>query len=409
MKVEKYFMSLILLQWFLVVGSAEKTQIKLTKKITTEEPSDVEIFCEPASTFFSLVKDYDHQIHTILSADRYLITVFRVRQLNPPKNLKPVLLIHGIVDSSDAWALGPNSAVPNLIKAGYDVWLMNTRGNKYSCKHADYSSSLPKFWDFSFQEMGKFDVPAVSKHIFEETNQKVAIIGHSQGSTQVFVAFAEFPGLNQWVDRFMAVAPVAYLTGFEIHNVYNYMATHRFLQLIEKTGIHRILEHKINGGWASDWLLKLFCTTRFSVCSFIMSKLTDKDARKLDHSQYHFYLRHNPSRTNLKSVKHFVQQIINYDGFLRKFDYGETINIEKYGQNKPPAYDVTSINVPVYMYYGDNDVLCTKNNVDRLVSEIKNNKARFYPGWGHLCYFWGVDRQMFVNDLIEDLKDQIAM
>jgi lysosomal acid lipase/cholesteryl ester hydrolase len=41
-------------------------------------------------------------------------------------------------------------------RAGYDVWLGNSRGNTYSCAHEEYDpwKNEKKFWDFDWQEMG---------------------------------------------------------------------------------------------------------------------------------------------------------------------------------------------------------------------------------------------------------------
>jgi hypothetical protein len=39
-----------------------------------------------------------------------------------------------------------------LAKAGYDVWLANLRGNKYSKRHAEYLATSEDFWDFGWEE-----------------------------------------------------------------------------------------------------------------------------------------------------------------------------------------------------------------------------------------------------------------
>lgn len=392
----------------------QNTTAKIKKPKILEKPSeipdpDVPIFCEPTSTFFSLVEDLYHSEYVIETEDGYLLTLFRVfknsNNIESNPNFEPTLLIHGIVDSADDWALGPTSVVQNFAAKGLDVWLMNTRGNKYSCKHSKMSASLPKFWNFSFQEFAKYDFPAVVKFIFSKTNKKIIVVGHSQGTTQVFAGFSEDETLVQYIKKFHAVAPIAYLNGFDPSNVWNFLAMHDFLNLIENMGIHRILEKKLNDGWASDAVLKLFCGAKWSVCAYIMSKLTDRDPSQLDKSQMYFFLKHNPSRAGTKSFKHFAQQIVNFDGHMRKYDYGESKNVDIYGTSKPPIYDISKIKVPVYIYFGDNDLLCTIYNVERIKKEVGVVKSRFYAGWGHLSYFWGLHRIHFVNELLEDVLE----
>ncbi len=55
--------------------------------------------------------------------------------------------------------------------AGYDVWLGNIRGNKYSRQHIslDPNRSNGQFWDFSFEQNGKIDLHDMIKHVKEVT------------------------------------------------------------------------------------------------------------------------------------------------------------------------------------------------------------------------------------------------
>lgn len=57
----------------------------------------------------------------------------------------------------------------------------NCRGNRYSRAHVKLSPDKKEFWDFSFHEIGVFDVPAMIDFILEETRYpKIHYIGHSQ-------------------------------------------------------------------------------------------------------------------------------------------------------------------------------------------------------------------------------------
>jgi predicted alpha/beta hydrolase len=68
-----------------------------------------------------------------------------------------------------------------LADQGYDVWLNNSRGNKFSRHHVFLDpDSDPEFWDFSFQDMAEYDLPALFKFVQEKTQkEKAAFIGHS--------------------------------------------------------------------------------------------------------------------------------------------------------------------------------------------------------------------------------------
>ena len=60
--------------------------------------------------------------------------------------------------------------------------------------HRYLDESLPEFWDFSFQDLGLFDQPALHDFILNKTKvQKLTYIGHSQGTSQMFAALSLMP------------------------------------------------------------------------------------------------------------------------------------------------------------------------------------------------------------------------
>jgi lysosomal acid lipase/cholesteryl ester hydrolase len=56
-------------------------------------------------------------------------------------------------------------------RAGYDVWLGNSRGNTYSCSNIyfDPRKNGKKFWDFDWADMGMYDLPATFDYITAKT------------------------------------------------------------------------------------------------------------------------------------------------------------------------------------------------------------------------------------------------
>ena len=99
---------------------------------------------------------------------------------------QPIILQHGILDSSDTWVVNENHLAPAYIlaKKGYDVWLGNTRGNKHSRNHMkldpDFSQDEADFFDISFEEMGDHDYPAMIDYVLAKTGRKkLAFIAHS--------------------------------------------------------------------------------------------------------------------------------------------------------------------------------------------------------------------------------------
>lgn len=99
-----------------------------------------------------------------------------------------------------------------LADQGYDVWLGNTRGSKYSSKHSKFdlnsAQGRSQYWDFSLDQYVKYDVPDVVDYILERTGaKKVSYIGFSQGSAQALAALALNDDLNTKINRLFALAP----------------------------------------------------------------------------------------------------------------------------------------------------------------------------------------------------------
>lgn len=98
---------------------------------------------------------------------------------------KPVLFIqHGLTADASRFVINAPFKAPAFmaVKDGFDVWLGNNRGNRYSLGHAHlkHDDKTPEYWDFDFEEMGLYDLPAMFNYTLNYTGaSKLSMIGHS--------------------------------------------------------------------------------------------------------------------------------------------------------------------------------------------------------------------------------------
>ncbi len=140
-----------------------------------------------------LAAPYPVKEHTVFTEDGYILTLWRIQPTSGEQPGPPVLLQHGLLDSCAGFLLlGPKALAfmladaggqrwppPDLVawsalthaggtmpcaatrqhachrRAGFDVWLANSRGSTYARRHAWLDVSSPEYWAFSFDEMAK--------------------------------------------------------------------------------------------------------------------------------------------------------------------------------------------------------------------------------------------------------------
>ena len=119
----------------------------------------------PISIFARMLgQGYPLEYHSVTTNDGYILTLFRIqaKYTRMTANKPVVFLQHGLTNDAGAWLYNgeTHGLAFILANAGFDVWLGNNRGNKYSRKHTRMTTANHKFWEFSFDEMAKYDLPA---------------------------------------------------------------------------------------------------------------------------------------------------------------------------------------------------------------------------------------------------------
>ncbi|KAI6892922.1 alpha/beta-hydrolase [Hortaea werneckii] len=174
----------------------------------------------------------------------------------------PILMMHGLLQSAGAYCCTDDDSLAfYLAKSGYDVWLGNNRCG-FDPKHTLLQYSDPRMWAWNIRQMGVMDLPALISRVLAETGfPKLALICHSQSTTQTFVALAkeQRPDIGEKISVFCALAPAAY-AGSLIGKIY-----FKVMRLISPAifrlifGIHAfiplmMLAHKILPGSFYSWM-----------------------------------------------------------------------------------------------------------------------------------------------------------
>ncbi|XP_075531097.1 lipase member N-like [Dermacentor variabilis] len=117
----------------------------------------------------------------------------------------PVLLVPAFTSASDMWFLNYPSQSPGFLLAdsGFDVWSMNSREAKPYSNHTKLSQGDRKYWRWSFDEIGRYDVAACVDHVLKATGApKLTIMALSQGVTIALVFLSTRPEYNKKVTGF---------------------------------------------------------------------------------------------------------------------------------------------------------------------------------------------------------------
>jgi pimeloyl-ACP methyl ester carboxylesterase len=372
--------------------------------VNTVPPEANYNFVELASSL-----NYPVEEHTVQTDDGYILTLFRIQAKNTQirSGLPAVLLNHGLLDSSDSFIINNEEQASGLLiaNAGYDVWITNNRGNKYSVGHVDpvnfnSSDANSAFWDFSWQDMSEHDLPAVIQYVAQQTDQKVNYMGHSEGTTIMFAALSRRdPTVVNNLNKFIALAPAVFLqhSSSIIVEVGGWVKAGNYLLEYGK-----FLDRK-KFGWMSDSSRNLWekiCVSALDICIERVRLLSDAKTSVDNVHRFPITSGHYPAGSSLQNMYYWSQMFNNPDFCM--YDYGTDGNIQVYGQPNPPNYDLSQITEPVYMFVGEYDELASPADTATLRSALTGSshvEYRTYP-LGHASFIWGLDVASYVKDVL---------
>jgi len=357
--------------------------------------------------------NYPVEEHTVQTDDGYLLTVFRIQAKNTQikSGLPAIILNHGLLDSADSFIINNEEQAPGLLiaNAGYDVWVTNNRGNKYSLGHIDpvnhnSSDANSQFWDFSWQDMSEHDLPAFIQYVAQQTGGPVDYVGHSEGTTVMFAALARRdPAILQNLKKFIALAPAVFLqhSSSPLVEIGGWLKAGTILNQFDK------FVHRKKFGWLTNLSRNLWesvCVLTLDLCIERVRLLSDAKTAVDNVHRFPITSGHYPAGSSVQNMYYWSQMFNNPD--FSKFDYGTAGNLEKYGTATPPLYDLSQITEPVYMFVGQYDELASLPDTATLKGQLTGSshvEYRTYP-LGHASFIWGLDVAAYVNDVLNVLS-----
>jgi len=363
---------------------------------------------------------YPAEEYEVVTSDGYLLTVQRITGSRhascegcvlPTNGKKPVVfLLHGVLGAATNWLTNlPNQSLGYLLAdKGFDVWLGSVRGTTYSKKHVQFKSTDKAYWDYSFQEIATFDVPAMVDFALATSGQKqLYYVAHSQGTQVMFAKASEDQEFAKKIKIFLALGPVT--TVGHITSPVRYLAKIGGLLdvLFKLFGVRQFLPNDIY----IDALSKAFCNAPLLqryVCSNILFLYAGFDGTEMNMTRLPVYMAHTPAGTSVKNMIHMGQLVQN--GKFQKYDHGFIMNMIRYGSTSPPQYNLKNMKIPTALFWGDNDVLADPADVNLMIPQVPNIIFKSHSNhFDHLDYIWGLTAKEEVYDpLIEILIKDLA-
>jgi len=348
---------------------------------------------------------YQAEEHYTMTKDGYVLCLHRVlpkasatpadkQQADTkaaPKGV--VLLMHGFMMNSEAWVVrGAGRDLPLLLAdEGYDVWLGNNRGNKYSHKHLRYAPNHDRFWDFCIDHLAYYDLPALVEYILLQTRvPKISYIGFSQGSAQAFAAFSTNHELSARVNVFIALSPAARVAALG-NKVVSAVSTSRPQLVFLLFGKKSLLADSL------FWRRVLARNAYASLLNRAMHFLFGWKLQNIDEKEKPMCFSHLYSFSSVKNVVHWFQ-IIHTRSFQMFDDKITTSNYdEAFKTYSLPAYRPSNIRIPVALFYGEQDNIL---DIPYLAMELPKAYVHRSHNYEHLDFLWARDVHRSVYPLV---------
>ncbi|XP_057506263.1 triacylglycerol lipase 2-like [Actinidia eriantha] len=187
-----------------------------------------------------------------------------------------------------------------LADSGFDVWISNIRGTRFSRRHVTLDPRNSEFWNWTWDDLVTHDLSSVIDFVFKQTGQKMDYVGHSMGTLITQTSFLE----GRQKDKMRSAAllnPIAYLS--HMTTALGDVAAKAFVRDI--TTLIGLAEFNPNEVHVANFL-KALCAQSGVDCYGLLTALTGKNCC-LNISTVEFFLKNEPQSTSTKNMVHLAQ------------------------------------------------------------------------------------------------------
>ncbi|XP_075529854.1 lipase member N-like [Dermacentor variabilis] len=322
----------------------------------------------------------------------------------------PVLLLPVFTSASDMWFLNYPSQSPGflLVDRGFDVWSMNSREVKLHSNHTTLSQNDHKYWQWSFDEIGRYDTAACVDHVLEATGApKLTLMALSQGVVTALVLLSTRPEYNEKIDLVIAYGPVANIT----HSGRPLSLAMPLLPpvLFALDPLCRGAYVGVSSG-VKRFLSKICEAATGRLCSPAFTLTLLSSSPQLNKTRIPVYVGHFPMGTTVQNMRHY-HQVYKAQNFVM-YDHGATENQRRYGQVAPPAYPLELITTPIALFTSEGDFVADDRDVADLVKKLGSSVILHHvvseKTFGHVDFALGYNAKEFLHNIAIDIIRQHA-
>lgn len=233
----------------------------------------------------------------------------------------------------------------------------NVRGSRFSMRHRSIDPQSREFWQFSFHEIGFYDLPAMIQYILGVTQKPgLFYVGHNQGATALLVLLSTRTDFNSKVYHAHFMAPIAYMDYPHPMLAFQAGENLRSSRIFGNYNFHSLTD-------LTKLIIQTYCPEKgpksLAFCTDLWFFLFGRNLNQteIDPRILLEVPKYISPTASVKQWNHFLQ--LSIKGKFRSYD-GRSDSIYA-NLAAPTEYNLANVKTPVYLYQGSNDLIVSRS------------------------------------------------